>query len=73
MTLQLMLLKIRKAIWKYTLTKLCPLSLSLLSQSVLKCMCSTANCLYLHDSYISKFEFTNYLFLNLVVARLYLV
>ena len=26
------------------------------------------NCLYLHDSYISKFEFKNYLFAKLVVA-----
>ena len=29
---------------------------------------STANCLYLHDSYISKFELMNYLFANLLVA-----
>ena len=27
-----------------------------------------ANCLYLHNSYIAKFEFMNYLFANLVVA-----
>ena len=32
-----------------------------------------ANCLYLHDSYISKFELINYLFANMVheVAWLY--
>ena len=30
-----------------------------------------ANCLYLHDSYISKFEFLNSLFANLLVAWLY--
>ena len=29
------------------------------------------NCLYLHDSYISKFEFMNYLFANLLVTWLY--
>ena len=29
------------------------------------------NCLYLHDSYISKLEFMNYLFANLLVAWLY--
>ena len=28
------------------------------------------SCLYLHDSYISKFEFMNYLFANLLVAWL---
>ena len=33
---------------------------------------SAANCLYLHGSYISKFEFMNYLFANLVDALLYL-
>ena len=31
----------------------------------------TTNCLYLDDSYISKFDFMNYLFANLLVARLY--
>ena len=34
---------------------------------------TTANCLYLHDSFISKFEFMNYLFANLLVAWLYIV
>ena len=33
---------------------------------------STENCLYLHDSYISKFEIMNYLFDNLLVAWLYM-
>ena len=27
-----------------------------------------ANCLYLHDSYITKFDFINYAFAKLVVA-----
>ena len=31
------------------------------------------SCLYLHDSYISKFDFRNYLFANRVVAWLYFV
>ena len=31
---------------------------------------TTANCLYLHDSYISKFECMSYLFANLLVAWL---
>ena len=52
----------------------CPLSLPLLNipncQSVLKFL-SPCCCLYLHDSYISKFEFMNYLFANLLVAWLY--
>ena len=30
----------------------------------------TANCLYLHDNYISKLEFMNYLFAYLLVAWL---
>ena len=29
------------------------------------------NCLYLHDSYISKFDFMNFLFANMVLAQLY--
>ena len=29
-----------------------------------------ANCLYLHDSYITKFDFVNYAFANLIVALL---
>ena len=29
-----------------------------------------ANCLYLHDSYITKFDFMNYAFVKLVVAWL---
>ena len=29
-----------------------------------------ANCLYLHDSYITKFDFVNYAFANLIVAWL---
>ena len=31
-----------------------------------------ANCLYLHDSYITKFDFVNYAFAKLVVAWLYM-
>ena len=50
------------------------LSLRLLNvpncQSVLNSRHSTANRLYLHDSYISKFEFMSYLFANLLVALL---
>ena len=30
-----------------------------------------ANCLYLHDSYTTKFDFMNYAFAKLVVAWLY--
>ena len=32
-----------------------------------------ANCLYLHDSYITKFDFVNYAFAKLVVAWLYVI
>ena len=52
----------------------CPLSLHLLNipncQSVLNSCHFIANCLFLHDSYISKFEFMNFLFANLLVACL---
>ena len=51
----------------------CPLSLPLLNiqncQSVLKFL-SNCKLLYLHDNYISKLEFMNYLFANLLVACL---
>ena len=30
-----------------------------------------ANCLYLHDSYITNLDFVNYAFANFVVAWLY--
>ena len=53
----------------------CQLSLPPLNipncQSVLNSCNSTANCLYLHDNYISKFDFFSYLFANLVIAWLY--
>ena len=52
----------------------CPLSLPLLNipncKSVSNFCQSTANCLYLHDSYICKFELMNFLFANLLVAWL---
>ena len=55
----------------------CPLSLPLLNipncQSILKFCHSTANCLYYHDSFISKFEFMNCLFANLLAAWLNLL
>ena len=54
-----------------------PLSLPLLNipncQSVLKFLSLYCNCSYLHDSYISKFEFMTYFFANLQVAWLYCV
>ena len=60
----------------YTYQVSCPLSLPLLNISnchlVLKYLSLlSANCLCLHDGYISKFDFMNYLFANLVVAWLY--
>ena len=63
--LQHMLLKIRKkTIWKFTFSKYhvsfkhpkLPISI--------KIPVTTANCLYLHDSYSSKFEFMIYLLLT---------
>ena len=52
----------------------CPLSLPLLNisncQSVLITCHYMAYCLYLHGSYITKFDFMKYAFANLVVAWL---
>ena len=58
----------------YTCQVSCPLSLPLFNfpncQSELKYLSLYCKLLDLHDSYISKFEFMNYLFANLVVASL---
>ena len=76
--LQHMVLKIRKKIiWKFTFSKYhenCHylFQTSQNSNQYLNSGHSTANCLNLHDSYISKFEFMNYLFANLLVAWLYI-
>ena len=66
---QHMLLKLRKAILKYTLNKYHVHWLS--SFKHLKLPVSNINCFYLHDSYITKFDFMNYAFVKLVVAWLY--
>ena len=68
--------KIRKLFLSLHLNPVpCPLSLPIVNisncQSVLNTCHYTTNCLYLYDSYISKFEFMNYIFANLVVAWLY--
>ena len=60
----------------YTKQVSCPFALPLLNishcQSVLKYLSLyIANCLYLHDRYITKFDFMNYAFAKLVVAWLY--
>ena len=58
----------------YTKQVACPLALPLLNisnwQSVLNTCHYVANCLYIHDSYIGKFEFINYAFAKLLLARL---
>ena len=71
---QHMLLKLREPILKYTLNKYhvhwlssfkhlnLPISIKIPSCHYM------ANCLYLHDSYITKFNFMNYAFAKLVVA-----
>ena len=72
--LQHMLLKIRKKIILeiYIFQVSCPLSLHILSiqncqiNQYLNSCHSTAFGLSLHDSYISKFEFMNFLFTNLL-------
>ena len=58
----------------YTKQVPCPLALPLLNisscQSVLKylSLLDMASCIYLHDSYVYKFDFMNYAFAKLVVA-----
>ena len=60
-----MLLKLRKYFEMYTKQVSCPLAfLSLTSQTAYV----MANCLYLHDSYITKFDFMNYVFAKLILA-----
>ena len=61
---QHVLLKLRKPILKYTLNKY---HVHWLSSFRHTCH-YMANCLYLHDSYITKFEFMNNAFAKLVVA-----
>ena len=61
---QHMLLKLRKPILKITLNKYHVYWLSSFKRHYM------ANCLYLHDSYISELEFMNHLFANLLVVWL---
>ena len=71
-----MLLKLRKPILKYTLNKYHVHLLSSFKHLKLPISIKIpvtiymANCLYLHDSFITKFYFVNYAFAKLVVAWL---
>ena len=68
-------LKLRKSLSKYTLNKWhvhwlsffkhLKLPISIKIPVTISCM---ANCLYLHDSFITKFDFVNYAFAQLVVV-----
>ena len=59
---------------KYIYHESCPLALLLLNisncQSVLKYLSLYGKLLYLHDSYITKFDFMNDAFAKLLLARL---
>ena len=68
-----MLLKIgKKTIWKLTLSKYYVLFETSQTANQYQNTCHyMANCLYLHDSYINKFDFINYAFAKLVVAWVY--
>ena len=69
---QHMLLKLRKHILKYTLN--CSImSIGFASFKHLNLPISTkiANCLYLHGSFFTKFDFMNYAFAKLLLAQLY--
>ena len=67
---QHMLMKLRKPILKYTLNKYHVHWLPSFIHLKLPISIKMANCLYLHDSYITKFDLVNYAFANLVVAWL---
>ena len=67
---QRMLLKLRKPILKYTLNNYHVHWLSSFKHLKLPISIKMANCLYLHDIYITKFDFVNYAFAKLVVAWL---
>ena len=73
--LQIMSLKIRKkSILNLHFQVPCPLSLTLVNipncQLVFKFLSLYYKLFKVHESYISKFEFMNYLFANLLVAWL---
>ena len=69
---QHMLVKLRKPILKYTLNKYHVHWLSSFKHLKLRISIKIhmVNCLYLHDSCITKFDFMNYAFAKLVVAWL---
>ena len=68
---QHMILKLRKPVFKFTLNKY-HASFKLLKLSI-SITIPVTNCLYLHGSYITKFDFMNYAVAKLVVAWLYLI
>ena len=63
-----MLLKLRKPILKYTQNKYHVHWLSSLKHLDLPISIKIPVTIYLHDSYITKFDFINYVFAKLVVA-----
>ena len=72
---QHMLLKLRKPILKYTLNIgfLSSLKHLKLQISIKIPVTIWLNCLYLHGSHITKFDFMNYAFAKQVVAWLYII
>ena len=67
--------EIKESILKYTLNKyhvhwLSSFKHLKLPISIKIPVTMSANCLYLHDSYITKYDFVNYAFAKLVVAWL---
>ena len=69
---QHMLLKLSKSILKYTLNKYHVHWFSSLKhlKLIINIKIPVTNCLYLHGSYTTKFDFVNYTFANLLVAWL---
>ena len=70
---QHILLKLRKPILKYTQNKYHVRWLSSFKHLKLPISIKiTDELLYLHDSYITKFDFVNYAFAKLILAQMYL-
>ena len=63
-----MLLKLRKPVLKFTLNKYHVHLLSSFKNLMLPISIKIPVTIYLHDSYMTKFDFMNYAFAKLVVA-----
>ena len=66
MYLHIIVLNIRKVFGNFYLPSIMSIVFNSLKHLKLYTCCSTASCLYLHDTCTSKFKYMNYIFANLV-------